>query len=351
MTNQEIKSLFISKLYETQDYIKKVNDEEYRIRCPFCGDSQKNLNTGHMYIKANLDDNFPMFYYCFKCNEYGVVNNSFLNAIDMSDTDLKSNLVTLNKTSDNVSSHKFINGDDNIIFDYTLPEIERGDKTKYIEDRLGTKLSDEELKDLKVITSLREFLIHNNIKKITCSNKIAYTIEAKYVGFLTYGGSHILFRDITNTEEYSWLKYPISEESKKCRAFYSIAATVDIFTEEPLIINLAEGVMDIASAYKNLGFNNSNTMNIAVCGKQYHNILVKLLNMGFVGSNIIVNIFADNDEQFNDNKNNKPTDIKYFNTLFKKLKYLYGEVNIYYNTIYKDIGVNKEKISLKRYKI
>ena len=351
MNNQEIKSLFISKLYETQEYIKKVNDEEYRIRCPFCGDSQKNLNTGHMYLKINENDNFPMFYYCFKCNEYGVINSSFLNALDMDDSSMKSSITSLNKSSDNVSSHKFINGDDNIIFDYTIPEIKRSNKTEYIENRLGTKLSDEQLQDLKVIPSLREFLIHNEIKSLTCSNRIAYTLEDKYVGFLTYGGSHILFRDVTEKEEYSWVKYPITNESKKCRAFYSIASTVDIFTEDNITINLAEGVMDIASAFINLGFNKPNTMNIAVCGKQYHNILLKLLNMGFVGSNITVNIFADNDEEFNDNKNNKPTDLKYFKTLFKKIKYLYGEVNIYYNIIHKDIGVPKKYISLIKHKI
>ena len=77
---------------------------------------------------------------------------------------------------------------------------------------------------------------------------------------------------------------------------------------------------------------------------------MKLLNIGLVGDNVVVNVFADNDEEFN-NKNNKPTDIRYFKGIFKKVKYLYGEINIYYNTIGKDIGVRKDEISLKRYRL
>ena len=84
-----------------------------------------------MYLKINENDNFPMFYYCFKCNEYGVINSSFLNALDMDDSSMKSSITSLNKSSDNVSSHKFINGDDNIIFDYTIPEIKRSNKASY----------------------------------------------------------------------------------------------------------------------------------------------------------------------------------------------------------------------------
>ena len=200
------------------------------------------------------------------------------------------------------------------------------------------------------VNSAEESLILNNIKSITCDNRWAHIIEYHYVGFLTFGASHILFRDITEKEEYKWIKYPITQESKQCQAFYSIESEVDIFTDEKIIINLSEGILDITSAYLNLGYNESNTMNIAVCGKHYVGILSKLVNMGFVGENIILNIFADNDKTFN-NKNNKPTTIEYFKKVLNKMKHLYGEVNIYYNTISKDIGVPRQEISLQKYRL
>lgn len=351
MTNIETKQDMIQALFNRGEYIKQVNDVEYKTRCPFCGDSQKNFNTGHLYIRIGIEDNFPMVYNCFKCNEHGIINQEFLNLMDINDINLKSSIVMLNKTSDKLKAHKFINGDKTIIFNYERPEVKRCKKIEYIENRLGITLNNQDINRLKIITSLREFLILNEIKSITCDNITAHKIEDHYIGFLTFGASHILFRDITEKEEYRWIKYPITEESKQCRAFYSMEAEVDIFSKDKLIINLSEGILDTASAYLNLGYDEANTMNIAVCGKHYISILSKLVNMGFVGDNIILNIFADNDKDFNKNKNNQPTTIDFFKNNLKKMKHLYGEVNIYYNTISKDIGVPRQNISLKKYRL
>jgi len=350
MTNTETKQDMIQALFNRGGYIKQVNDAEYRTRCPFCGDSQKNFNTGHLYIRINVDDNFPMVYNCFKCNEHGIINQEFLNIMDIDDINLKSSVTMLNKTSDKLKAHKFINGDKTIIFDYIRPEVKKCKKIEYIENRLGIILNEQDIERLKIITSLREFLILNEIKSITCDNRWAHKIEDHYVGFLTFGGSHILFRDITETEEYRWIKYPITQESKQCQAFYSMEAEIDLFSKDKIIINLSEGILDIASAYANLGYDEPNTMNIAVCGKHYVSILTKLANMGFVGDNIVLNIFADNDKDFN-NKNNQPTTIEYFRCILRKMKYLYGEVNVYYNTTSKDIGVPRQNISLKKYRL
>lgn len=351
MSNKDIKLLVIEKLFERGEYIKQVNDDEYRTRCPFCGDSMKNLNTGHLYIKINPDDNFPMVYNCFKCNEHGIVNQEFLSLMDIDDMNLKSAVLALNKNADKFSSQKFLDNNKTIMFDYKRPPIVRGEKTKYIEDRLGVPLSNSDLNDMKVITSLREFLILNHIKTVTLPEPLLWKLEKKYVGFLTYGASHILFRDITNTEDYRWIKYQITHESRQCRAFYSIASTIDVFTKDDITINLTEGIMDILSVYANLEYNKENTLNIAVCGKHYISILEKLINMGFIGSNIHINIFADNDMQFNKSKNNKPTDLAYFQKIFYKMKHVFGDISIYYNQIDKDVGVPKDKILLKKYKI
>ena len=345
-----VKQEVIDALFNKGEYIRQVNDVEYRTRCPFCGDSQKNFNTGHLYIRINVEDNFPMVYNCFKCNESGIVDSEFLSVMDIGSSELKASLINMNKNCDNQSSHKFLNGDNNIVFDYELPEVDRNEKIKYIEKRLDVKLSDKDIKKMKIITSLKDFLLLNKIDKIPCDTRVANNIEDHYVGFLTFGSSHILFRDISEREKYRWIKYPITKESNSCRAFYSIESSIDILSDEKIIINLCEGVLDGLSLYKNLGYNGENVLNIAVCGKHYVGILTKLLNMGLVGDNVELNIFADNDEDFND-KNNRPTDIAYFKRIMKKVRYLYGSVNVYYNTIGKDIGVGKEKIKLKRYRL
>lgn len=350
MTNKEIKLAFIDSLYGRGEYIRQVNDIQYRTRCPFCGDSKSNLNTGHLYIKINPDDNYPMVYHCFKCEESGVVDDNLLLALNIGDINLKSNITTLNKTSDRIKGQKFLTDDEIINFNYKLPEVKDYNKIKYIEDRLGCNLSIEDIEKFKIITSLRDFLICNNIKEITMENYICHNIEKNYVGFLSFGGAYILFRDITNTQPYRWIKYPTTNDSRGCKLFYSISNSIDVFTKDNININLSEGVLDILSAYKNLNYNNSNDLDIAVCGKQYLYVLNALNSMGFVGSNINLNIFSDNDEIFN-NKNNNPTNIEYFKKLLHKNKYLYNSTNIYYNLIDKDIGVAKDKIKLKKYKI
>lgn len=355
MTNQEIKLLMIDRLFERGEYCRQVNDTEYRTRCPYCGDSQKNLNTGHLYIRINPSDNFPMVWNCFKCNEHGVVTQSFLSMMDINDMGLKENILSLNKTSDKLKAHKFLNNEKTIFFDYTLPEVIRDKKIAYIEKRLGVRLTDEEIIDMKIITSFREFLIQNNIKTLLMPDNIAHRVEDHFIGFLTYGNSHILFRDITEKDQFRWLKYPITEESKQGRVFYTISGSLDIFTKDNIIINLSEGILDILSAYKNLDYNNPNTMNIAVCGKRYDTVLNYLTSLGLVGDNIIVNIFADNDKVFNEKSKDKKTyystTVDYFRKVFKKYKYLYKEVNIYYNVKSKDIGVSKDQIALRKHRL
>lgn len=350
MNNKEIKLAFIDSLYSRGEYIRQVNDVQYQTRCPFCGDSKTKLNTGHLYIKVNPEDNYPMVYHCFKCEESGIVNDSFLMAMDINDINLKSNIVSLNKTSDKIKGQKFFNEDKIINFGYKLPEIKDYNKIRYIEDRLENTLSNEDISKFKIITSLRDFLVFNNIKEITMENYICHNIEKNYVGFLTFGGAYILFRDISNKQYYKWIKYPVTEESRGCKLFYSIENSIDVFSRENININLSEGVMDILSLYKNLEYNSNNDLNIAVGGKQYVPILNTLSGMGFVGSNINLNIFSDNDVVFNKKAKN-PTDVEYFKKLLNRQKYLYGNTNIYYNLMDKDIGVGLNKIALKKYKI
>ncbi len=353
MNNKEIKEDFIEALFDRDGiFTSRVSDDEIRTRCPFCGDSKKSSNTGHLYLKINLDDNSPIIYHCFLCEEGGVLQPSMLELLDIDIPELKSNMQILNKTSDKFDRKGLVNEIKMTNFDFHLPNTIRiGRKTKYIEDRLGISLSVDDFKKMKVITSLRDFCIDNKINYLTCPSNFANMLERDYVGFLSFGSSHILFRDVTGKNKYRWVKYPITNSSNQNRIFYSMEASIDIFTKSTIKINLAEGVFDILSANYNLGFNTENCLNICVSGRYYDSIILLLVSMGFIGSNIELNIFADNDRMFN-NKNvkaNKNTDIGYYKKILKNYKYLFGKTTVYYNTISKDIGVPKDRISLKKY--
>ena len=341
--NKEIKEEIIEALFARGGYIKQVNDVEYRTECPFCSQSDK------FYIRINTEDNFPIVYNCFKCNESGVLNNDTLELLGIDDVELKNSVKYLNKTSSNFKSKQFLGNDRVKLFDYKIPKITDFSKIKYIEDRLGVKIGDE-CEDFKIITDFNDFLKINKIKSVQCSTQVYHDLCKNYIGFLSYGNSHILFRDVTNTSKYRWIKYSISKDSQYNRLFYSISSEIDLFTKEKITINLSEGVMDAIGVYYHMGGNAPNTLNIAVCGKQYDGVIKYLVSTGFIGSNININIYADNDAKYNTN-NKAPTDIKYFNKIFYKLKYLFGNIHIYYNILDKDYGVPKEKISVKKIKL
>ena len=353
MNKTEFKLALIDALAENNDFFKRAPNDWYRLRCPFCGDSESNLNTGHLYMKINPNDNYKIGYNCFRCEEHGSLRPDQLELFNVDTKEFRECLAIVNKTSD-VADKKNLSMEEKFtMFDYTIPDVVREQdrkKIKYIEDRLGITIDGQRMQELKIVTSLRDFLIHNGIKKITCQPDLAWAYEDHYVGFLSHGNSHILLRDITETEEHRWVKYPITAESSTNKLFYSMAAEINPMTTEPLVINLAEGVMDIASASYNLGYYGSNCINLCVTGKYYNSLLLYLIDLGLVGSNITVNIFADNDEKFNKKSKGKTT-IEYFKKALGRYKYLYKEINIFYNTLSKDIGVTREKICLKKEKL
>lgn len=355
---KEVKERVKEALFNRDVWIKQVNESEIRTRCPNCGDSIHSLNTGHLYIRIDLNDNFPMLYHCFRCDEYkGMVDKEFLIDMGIYDDNLFKNVQEMNRKADKIEAHKYLNNTETIFLDYHIPEINLNDnktriKLDYIFNRLGVSDYDiDDIKRCKIITSFRDFILENDIKEFNTTPQIAMKLEEKYIGFLSYGNTYILFRDITETEKLRWIKYPIVNKSKGSRIFYAMASVLDILSLDNITVNIAEGVVDIMSCFYNLDGNKPNTLNIASCGKGYYGIIKYLIEMGLFGSNVTINIYADNDKAFNKKikKDDKSiTDMEYFNKVLKNIKYLFGEINIFYNEISKDIGVTKDEIILSK---
>lgn len=350
-TSVETKEEFLKALYARDTYIRTVSDVMHLTRCPYCGDSSK-TDHGHFYIKVDLSDDSPILFKCFKCPEVGIVTKDVIERLGIDNSSLSSKITLLNKSAGKYDK-KQINSQESItFFDYKLPEIKNHTiKTKYIENRLGIRLTKKDIQDMKVIISLKEFNRINRIEKPTCTPYIADLFEKYYVGFLSFGSSHILFRDVTETQDISWVKYPITSESQKNKIFYSIGTSIDIFTHEDITINLFEGIFDTLSIHMNFEKDTPNTINIAITGKYYESIMLYLIGCGFFGENVYVNIYADNDAMFNKKNKGNDTTLDYYKKLFRNYKYLFHAVNVYYNMISKDCGVPKDQISLKKYKI
>lgn len=352
MTIKEFKQKFLVALFSRNEWTRKVSEIQYQTRCPYCGDTQKNYNTGHFYVRCDVNDNYPIVYNCFKCPAQGVLTKETLDLLGISDSLMASSIDSVMNKCTNIKTMGYQKEKSFKIFPFLLPPNKhRIQKIKYVENRLGIQMTDEILKETKIITSLKDFLVHNQIDSLTCDKYVANILEEKYIGFLSYGNSHILFRDVTEQEKYSWVKYPIVQSSNQNMTAYSIESAVDLFTMDTIHINLCEGVFDILSICYNLGYHIDNCVNMCVCGKNYNRMIRHLIMRGLYGYNVVLNIFSDNDQEFNRKNENYDTTIDYYRKSLSMYTILFKEINVYYNLLYKDCGTTRENIELKKYRI
>lgn len=350
MVENEIKEEFITFLRERREFFKPVHDGWYKTRCPYCGDTKKSLRDGHFYVKINPEDDFIMGFNCFRCGETGIINDETIDLMG-GDEELKQHIQILNKNSRRKNKKLILSEQELLYFDfqYVMPDYTKEyqrRKLEYIENRLGITLGDEDMKSYKIITSLSSFLKENGIHEYPFERGILNMIERNYVGFLSNGNSHIIFRDITEKEKFQSIKYPITQECMRNKIFYTVSGNnLDIFTKDEITINIAEGVMDIIGVSEHFQQKKENTMNIAVTGKYYEIMLSRLIKMGLVGSNITINIYSDNDMMYGNKKNAYTTSYEYYKKTLSKFKPLYKKINIFYNMKAKDFGYPKEKIA------
>ena len=354
MDNKEFKQRFLNSLYENNKVKATYSKKEYRTRCPYCGDSD-NPDHVHFYLKVDLTDNSGIVGHCFKCEAGGPLDKEMMKLLNI-DESLIGEVDSFNKSSDKVDRKNFVGEETQIFFDYERPDNINALKISYIEKRVGKTFTNEDIENMKIVTNLYDFMSENNLS-IKYDERVLNTLDRYYIGFLSSGNSYMLLRNVTDKQFMykdnklsNWIKLPLSRESSLCKCFYSISNPVDIFTKDTITVNLSEGIVDILSVYYNLGYNTPNTMNIAVTGKYYEQILLYLLSLGIVGSNVVLNIFADNDLEFNKKAKN-PTTPEYFKRNFMKYFHLYGHVNLFYNTCKKDFGYPKDYIMVKKIKI
>ena len=141
------------------------------------------------------------------------------------------------------------------------------------------------------------------------------------------------FEEVSNGSQ--WHKVRI----KPGIQFYTIKSTFNIFTEEPIYLNIAEGIFDIISVYKNFT-NSENSVFIASLGSDYVAALENMIRRGIIGKNVIVNIYIDNGI---DEKRLKHSLMKY--------KWIFNSIHLIRNSKSKDVGTKMDNIFLVDNKI
>lgn len=348
---QELKLSLIEYLKTSCERFKGPDTRHnYIVRCPYCGDSVT-ANHGHFNIRIEPSDNSVMVYNCFRCPAGGVVTPDVLERLGVTDNTIMESISVMNRNAPIRDVSRYLAQDSILQLEYKQPDTFRyPEKIQYINRRLGRIFDEQDCKNAKVVTSLKDFLDMNGINEITVEPSIANYLERAYVGFLSFGNSYLLFRDITGHSKYPWVKYAILEKAKGTMCFYSMNSEVDLFTSDKITVNMAEGVMDILGVAYHCDEYAANHINIAVGGKFYEKILRQLVSMGFVGKNVVVQIFSDNDIKFNV-KSVKDTTLESYRKIFRDRKQLFGTMNVWINTIGKDFGVPKNEICPKKIKL
>lgn len=294
-----IKEELITSIKELPVWNTNSMETQWTIRCPFCGDSYKHLDHGHLSIYINRDDDTtPMMYRCLRCNESGLVDQDLLQQLDLNISsdglrNIRSYNNRLKKTNRYVN--KFADND------FTVPIFSSSDlhseKLAYINRRLGTTISYEQAQQFNLILDIFEFMTVNKIKAIPgMSFKQLKFLNYNYVGFLSANRNQIICRSIrTDPNIKRYYKIVIDPTNLSTNKYYNITSYVDLMYCQDINVCIAEGTFDILSVYLNANQFKDPTLFYAGCGFNFSAVMRYLIYNG-ITTGINLHVYADNDK-------------------------------------------------------
>lgn len=319
----DIKQQIMNEIQRKVSVFKPVPPIRYRIRCPYCGDSQKNPRDAHCYIKCSPDPTEPLQFKCFLCNRKGRVRKDFLDLLGVDP-----------KLSDQIDHQKYnrigVFKNTNINMITGTPNLSSR-QVQYIEHRLGPGFTFDDYDRFKIIWDMKEILQHVSDRRVI--NTMPTNLDS--ISFLSDDKSMILNRSFS--DEYRWRKVKLF--SNDDTAFYTIKTTLDLFTKDLIEVNIAEGIFDILSVYKNFD-DCQNSVHIATLGSDYVSAVEYAIAKGFIGPNIVLKVYYDAD-----------VNGKRLASQLRPYKWIFNSIHLYRNIIGKDVGVRIEDIRLVETKV
>lgn len=312
--------------------------DEIIIRCIFCGDSRKDPNKGHFYIMNRA----PYKYYCQKCQSKGVVNQNLLSRLNVSDYSVVSlinqNLVDYQKklTIKYGSEINYFNNQELDFYPNQYTDLENS-KIHYLQDRLNIVLEEKDVETYKLVLNVKDFLEKNkiDIEKRLKTNKdrdMFNKIQKYCIGFLTADKNTIICRSLdvekTGFRYHNYSLFPDNVETKK---LYTVKKNLDLSLPEHKII-MTEGIIDILGVHNHISNRDPEPLYVSNNGKSFLFVLDYLASLSLL--NVDIQIYSDRD-----------VNIKFYEYVMRNSRLAkFNGLNIYYNKISKDYGVEKSKI-------
>lgn len=333
---------FINRIRSFYPNLKVASGgSEIVCRCCFCGDS-KDPKHAHLYISVPQSEEDLAFYHCKKCLSHGMLDIDVLRRLGCEDTNL---LVEVSKHNSEVLSlprYKSIKQIDiyPLNMNYIREDPFNNAKLQYINNRIGSNFTLQDLPSLKIFLNLYDIININHLEltrhQLTCND-----LDKWFMGFISYDNSYAGLRKLTNRELYKstnkrYINYTLVNKTDDAKNFYVIPTMVNILNPEPVKIHLAEGQFDILSIFYNLNHCNKNqNIYIACGGKSYAQALeFILLETGII--NYEVHYYPDKDV----------SDDVFFFDVQNKIQYLPSTIYIHRNMFdgEKDYGVPIDRI-------
>jgi len=308
-----------------KEYLVNETNNEYVIRCPYCGDSKKNLQKGHL----NISKTIPVFR-CVRCEESGSIQKLLFDL-----NGVKYRLKTLVKP-DRLNHLKEIKFTNTKILDkksFIIPELDLNTfkyKHRYLYSRILNKKILDSIKD-NMIYDLRLFVELNNISIPEEKNNLFTFLHNNFIGFLSYNHSTVIFRNIDSSSDFRYYIWKLDD-------FLNDFFLLEKLTEEKKEVNLVvgEGIFDIINAYT---YEKNVDLFVNASGKLFERaIKFVMINKCITYFNKII-ILGDDD-----------VPLLYFKKLAKKIKNISKSIELWFNTDGHDFGVktqiNKTVINL-----
>ena len=330
MNNDSLKQVF-DALSETP-LGKRMGDYSLSVICPICGEDGKHRDHSHCYVGL-IDGGPPLVYHCWINDCSGVVTPDFLHDMNIFDLELD-NIVNIFNRSNGYNRLA-----DNKIYrvkkarkEIVIPDF-RADERKldYMRKRLGVNFSYDNLKSLKVIGSLYDFLNINKLDLTKRYKKYGNVLDRDYVGFVSTQNDWVILRNTNpGNNMLRYVKYDVFDLLDKSNIIYTLPGTSnDIFADE-VELNVCEGTFDALGVFCHIKkYNRTNSIYAACCGSGYINTIRYFIRLGFVG-NLVVNIYSDSDKRPKFYKNMD---------LASKIRPWVKDIRLFYNERSKDYGV------------
>lgn len=314
-------------------------------RCVLCGDSKKDPNKKRLYIKIDpSNDDEPILYHCFNCNQSGVVHSDMIEAIvsdgglgGITAKSIASTVKKINRSSSENSGSLKVNRYRRLVTipvrfpEWNMKSDEKMERMWYIFHRIGKSF---DIKDHshKIIWSLFDFLQENGFEPHGRQDNLI-TLDRDYVGFLSVHNDFIMMRDTTGKHKYRWVKYNILNQHSQSGSYYAMSNQIDVLSRDDIHLIVAEGPLDILSIRYNLYDNRMNNfIYLACCNGSFTEPILYYINKGLVGKNVKIDIYIDSDTRYD------------FHQLLQQLKPFKVEVQLWQNMKQKDFGYPLEEL-------